>query len=287
MTNHDDMPSASSTATGDTEGVDGVRKWVRETGYPLEYASARTLQKVGFQTFQGVHYVTARADLPKAREVDIVANVGVDQEGLVYMQDLVTVRLVVECKVLKTPWVVLTRPTRSMPNLIHGAIGTRKAREGLLSVIESGGTLPDLLVTPERSGFSIVEARIPSASERRGEERKRADERIDGAYAALAQVVSAAHGLAGELKEGWSLYWPLIVVRGPLFHLGYDDDGEEILESVEWQRVMWMGHPDGRTHVDVVRERHLEPYARTAKVGLSFFAERLAALSRAVARKHG
>jgi hypothetical protein len=283
---HNEDTVRPASAERGPEGIEAVRRWLRETGYPLEYAAARTLQQVGFRALQGLHYTTP-ADTTKAREVDVVAEAPARQIAKqVFWDDFVLVRLVVECEVLRTPWVVLTRSgSGTAAGLLSHAIGSSKAIAALVDAAKRAAETPDLFATPARHGFSVIESRPASAAERRNGERKREEERIDGGYAALAQVVSAVHGLRASDGSGWSLYWPVVVVRGPLFHLGYDDEGTEILESVEWQRVFWAGHPSGPTHVDVVRERHLEAYSRRALAGLSECAERLRTASAAGARK--
>jgi len=86
-------------------------------------------------------------------------------------------------------------------------------------------------------------------------------------------------------KLGWSIYWPVVVVRGPLFHLGYDEQGDEILEPVQWQRVSWAGHVSGPTMIDIVRENHLEPFGRMALAGLTECGDRLSAASESRSRR--
>lgn len=271
------------------EGIEAVRKWIRETGYPLEYAVARTLQRAGFRTAQGVHYVAVAGDETKAREIDVLATaVAPDTPaGPIPFAEAVRVRLVAECKVLRFPWVVLTREYSVGPfAAFREALASGKARGVLLKAAENAGwAVPDLFQMPARHGFNVVEARPPSAAARRQAERSVEDDRVDGAYAALTQVMSASVSLQDKVKATWSVTWPVLVVRGSLFHLGYEDDGTEVLEPVEWQRVRWAGHPTATTYVDIVRERHFATYASTAHAGLVASAQRLGSAARA-ARRH-
>ena len=274
-------PRQADPDGGGLEGIERVRKWIRETGYPLEYATARTLTKLGYQALQGVHYQgTSDADR-RPREIDVVGLVELPMiEGSPLPDEEVVVQLVVECKVLRLPWVVLTREGR-LPwlDLLRMAIASVSAIRHLTAAAEASGEVPDLFASPTRMGFSAVEARIPTAGERKEEARSR-EERVDGAYAALQQVASASRALISG-THGYRLCWPIVVVRGPLFHLGYTESGDELLEPVEWTRVMWSGHAATTTAIDIVRERHLEAYARMALKGLEMSRQRLTTVSNA------
>jgi len=147
----------------------------------LSTPSREHSKRIGYRTFQGLHYVSP-GDSTKSREVDVVAAAPVRQIAKsVPADDVVAVEMIVECKVLRVPWVVLTRRASIHPSqLLARAIGSRKAIETLTDAArQAWAPVPDSLTTPERHGFSVVESRPPSATRRRSEERKRDDDRVD------------------------------------------------------------------------------------------------------------
>jgi hypothetical protein len=70
---------------------------------------------------------------------------------------------------------------------------------------------------------------------------------------------------------------PVVVTAGPLFQLGYDDAGDEILHPVLWQRLIWQGSSvrQSATVVDIVTVDHLEAYARMMLPALQAIASAL------------
>jgi hypothetical protein len=257
------------------EGIEAVRRWIRASGYPLEYETARTLRLGGFRTEQGRHYVhTSDEGPPRAREIDIVATFGEPDESVP-----VTVNLVVECKVISRPWVVLTTDGQvPQTDVLAMSVASADAREVLVTAAARAGSATSLFTLPPRHGFQVAEARIKKTGD--PETTRRRDEAPDSAYAALAQVVSACQGLMSGLPFGLRFMWPVVVVDGPLFQLGFTADAAEILESVEWQRVTWSGRSQTSLIIDVVRRRHLEAYARRAAEGLGAVQTRLETMAR-------
>jgi hypothetical protein len=73
-----------------------IDKWLSSTGFPLEYAAARTLTSIGYIADAGLYYRPTDGGPP--REVDIVC-----RTGGTFDEHPVDVRLVLECKYASTP----------------------------------------------------------------------------------------------------------------------------------------------------------------------------------------
>lgn len=235
--------------------VDNVKEFLQKQGYPLEYATARTLKRLGYETQQGLTFRDEDAVPPKTREMDVVATVSGTAP--------IDVGLVIECKAAPQPWLVLTRTTEDeAPVAPH-----------MLTCQDNGRVQPTHLqfrgwVLPPRHGFSVVTA---------GGELKHGQ--TDPVYAALTGVTKgAASQVNVSVYEFLRVFVPVLVTSGSLLRLGYDDDGTEILDEVLWQRVIWNGSPGtpGPKLVDVVTAGHLEAYGRMMLQALAGLAANLA-----------
>lgn len=234
------------------DDITKVRSWLAGTGFPLEYAAARTLERVGFEVDTGRLY---RAEDGTTREVDLVGRPP-PSPG-----DPTDLWLVVECKYARTAWVVLTRESKvGAVDLLAWTVATDLARDVLVSRARraKGGIPRWLLNTPPRHGSAIVA--MPHG---KGDAADR-----NPPHDALLQVGSAARGLVAEAPGPSAVAWPLIVVRGPLYQAVLQEDGSLEPEPIHWQRVIWGGVTGQPLVIDVTREAYLETYARGALEGL-------------------
>lgn len=237
-----------------------VRGWLHHEGYPLEYEVARTFKGLGFDVLQGQHFPDEENGAPKVREIDVVADMASGQQGLV--------RLVVEAKYSRQPWLVLTterdRPVSSQA-IAEATRSSDLARRALLAWTnqQPKEQLPWHLYGIGSYGFNLVEVALslPRAADR---------QRIRGAdpYAALNVVVKAAKAGLESAAARFPLVvaFPVVVLDGPLYRLAYDEEGQEDLSPTEWERLVWSGALDGSPSIiDVVRRSYLERYAGRAE----------------------
>lgn len=238
-----------------TDPQKNVENWLEKQGYPYEYEVARTLAQAGFRTWQGMHYRDTESTEQRTREIDVVAMEWPhDKEG----PKRAAVELVVEVKFTKAAWLVMTTSLAVGPPSLHRLLlMTDKASAPLKGLMETP-PVPNLLQLPERHGFSVVQT-AEGGDKSRG---------VDPAYAALNTVVKAANARVGEVgKHGVAVAFPVIVVAGPVFQLGYDTKGNRILNPVLWQRIRWQGSSvvDHPVLVDVVQIEHLPTWATKAR----------------------
>jgi hypothetical protein len=134
-----------------------------------------------------------------------------------------------------------------------------RAAEAIRRAPQGQTGIPAWLSTPRPHGSAIV---AQPRSERDPELRK-------GPHDALTQLEAGALGIVAEHPGALTVAWPILVVRGSLYQARLSDAGELKSEPIEWQRVVWGGVTGQPIIVDVVRERHLESYARSANDGLA------------------
>jgi hypothetical protein len=228
-----------------------VHEWLRVQGYPLEYEAARVLRAAGFRTIQGWSYRGEDGGLVKAREIDVLAS----WDGTVSEDDSrpdqrARFSVAVECKHMTAPRVVLTTAHPPDWTPLTSAWMDQILRPAHLSAAE-------WFPLGAEVGFSV----------------KTAAKGQDTAREALMQATNAASvaarrssAIAGRQRPEWAL--PVVVVRGPLFTLGYDDSGSEALRQVPWCRLVWHGAEsvDEPTLVDVVTKDHWNTYVRQLAV---------------------
>jgi len=226
-----------------------IKAWLHTVGYPLEFATARTLREAGFDARQGRSYMDVTASGGRVREIDVLAPLReTDQD--------VSVALVAECKyTVEKPWVVLTTTALLQPaDVLEATLASDNVRPLLVGRARNPNVrgVPQFLEIPTRHGFSVVTAFRPL------------DQDSDAAYRAMSQVVGAARNVwSTETSQPWKLIWPVVVIEGQLFETA-DDGGEEVRE-VGRSRIMWHGASAARpVVVDVVTSDNLKAYAEEA-----------------------
>ncbi len=236
---------------GSLEGQEtAIRKWLAGEGYPVEYATARTLKRTGFETEQGHYFVDfgGGRQAPIAREIDVVARIAGNP----------FVSLVAECKNPKQPWVVMVeRRPLSIEETIDALAATSNAtailRERATRAVGAGNPVPDYLAARDSFGFAIEEAKPRKTGD--------ADKAVPTPYFALRKAVGAAMHEISLRQFQSAVVLVAVVVDGPLWQLTYDDAGAEIVQPVRWQRLLWRGS-SRPTIVDVVHIDAVEAHAR-------------------------
>jgi hypothetical protein len=238
-----------------------VSAWIQKGGIPLEYEVARVLVEQGFAVAQGRGYPSTVDGVTRFREIDVIGDVSPDA--------YVRVSLVVECKHTEgKPWLILTnRRILSTGEVLSALVAHTVARDQLKIVLDRSASdaVPAFLRPRSKPGFSVVVAL--DSSDR--DDRNRARD-------AMAQAVSAANGVVSASQFGWSIAWPVVVVDGPLLELTIDDEGSEVVQNVDWQRLLWYASPFGApVAVDIVTALGFASYAGRAWAGLGAIESRL------------
>lgn len=243
-----------------------VERWLKRQGYPSEYQTARELRAAGLRAEQGLYYESRDATgAVKAREIDVLAR------SEQYAFPGVFVRLIAECKYGWPGWLILTATSSEAlgpvwaPWPAAAAAGEAVTR-WLQDTAEWGRSAAwtTFMKIPDRFGFGLAQVETKAKSKTAGGASDDSDTPAapaKSAYEAIQQVTSAALQLVAEHEGELAFLFPLLVVDGPLFQLGFREDGEQLLEPVESQRILWRGSSASPVVVDVVRRRALKAYA--------------------------
>jgi hypothetical protein len=231
----------------------GVEKWVQESGFDLELASAHAFMTAGFQVQQSSYFEDPESG--DAREIDIVA----EDPDPTYLGAL-RILFVVECKASKKgPWVLFTS-SESM------TLGNRLMNFAVLS----------------EGGFDAVGANIDQMMARVGWFAKDNDkvayafrqayakDGTDPAFAAsisVAKACKAATARAIEKPPSALIVFPLIVVDAPLVVCALDDGGRVELREIDEFEYVFHGLRDQRMApcIRVVTRERVEGFAEDAR----------------------
>jgi hypothetical protein len=232
---------------------DAVIAWLHGQGFGLEYAVARAFRANGFRATQGLTYIDP--ETRKLRDVDVVAQAllsSVRDEPLPFA--VPTILAVAECKRSKAPWLVLMTPDRDFSRLPSVPIATAELRRALDG---HPVVMLDTLKRPSPIAFNVLQSHAEPSND------------SNPAFAACSQAVSACIGLIDE-GAGHMLAYPVVVIDSPLFSVSYGEDGSELVDEIEWARVLWSGAHDlgGPTQLDVVTKGAIEKHAKTLRFEL-------------------
>ncbi len=252
--------------TANEQLVQGVNQWLEKQGYPLEMQAASAFRAHGLRVRQSQHYLDAESQ--KSREIDLVCEVE-DDYGLSSM------RLVVECKSGKKPWVVFSSPhtLAGYNRLFAFGILSRDLRRVLS---DSVVTLPKTLRwfnKEGRIGYSVAQAFT---------------EGCDTPFAALMSVMKASvwqHAQKAGAQPRYLATFPAIVIDAPLFECFLDDQGKQQLMQVAEMDLFFSTHIGSyqETCVRIVTLSGLAAYCSGAKAectALSGLIERVVAAGR-------
>jgi hypothetical protein len=237
--------------------ADRVAEWLQKQGYALEHKTAEEFRRAGFVPRLGLTY--RDFDEGKVREVDVVARASLAASR-------VEVHLVVECKRLHKPWVVRVADMDYLRkgNLSWLPVATARVREHMVA---NRAAIEAAYPVPQPVGFDLIQAFKDKPND------------ADAAHDAMAQVVSAAVGLAADRVRfpNPAVFHPVVVVDGSLFEARFEAYPVASVTEVERARVHWSGarqlpHP---VLIDVVTVDGLETFASDARWSAGQLAEAL------------
>jgi hypothetical protein len=242
-----------------------VRKWLDETGFPLEMTTAAALASAGFDVVQGDYFPDDKTDKP--RELDVIAYLRSGERGR-YAK--ISVALCIECKSsIEKPWLLFTH---AQPYPAIAAVMWRSANEKGRKVLGRLGFEEELYQSPlfslpSRYGYALSVAM-----------RKSGDK--DAAYDALMGVCTATLGHIKRLSQDdpriAAFDWPVIVIRAPLLECYLTPNEEVEIKEIDKGILVWR-NPILNRHsiVSIYREDSFK-----AEVGrLRYAAEEFASLA--------
>ena len=221
-----------------------VTKFINSSGFPLEFAAADALRRVGFVTHQGRTYDAAIPGEAIFREIDVLAD-------LIDTRSPLLIHLVVECKHLTAPWAIISGEGDISAN-VQPILGSNSYRD---PVVLAAHTRRELDIWPPIAfGVVQVQTKTDPAVPRAG------NKAPDPAFDAVRQVLSAAMGAARQMEPSDPLHLvhPVLVVEGR--GLWVYEAGQEP-RPVSRARLVWWGAPAGQSAavVEVVSRAEFGP----------------------------
>jgi hypothetical protein len=234
---------------------EGVERWLRESGFPLEMRVAATFRAHDFSVSLSTFFEDA--DTQKQRELAVLAStVKVVGRGIIGLT------FAIECKKSTAkPWVLFSADT-----------GPREDSYRYLSVIASDAARSFLFERGNQTGFGTHE--FLSSSSWVGYGLRQAHAGGDEAYSAIQSVMKAGVWLraSGQLTEDSTpdpfiqIILPTIVIEGSLYACFLNSSNEAELTPIDRGLVMWP-HPvlgSGHRLINVLTEGSVNAFAEEA-----------------------
>ncbi|MFL6305447.1 MAG: hypothetical protein ACJ72H_18105 [Candidatus Sulfotelmatobacter sp.] len=225
--------------------INEVRKWLDDTGYPLEMRTASAFRAAGFEVTQSSYYVDEETS--KAREMDVEA-ISISALGCV------DVRFFVECKAGSKPWALLCSED-TLRNYNHfRAFGAMSgpSRTNLVRKNVEGGLINEYPWLTKHGVVAAYSIRQAFSGEK------------DTAYAAAMNVAKACEAHVSHSKY-LNFAFPIIVIDAPLIQCTLDTKGEIVLQEVQEGEFLFTGHGLGPC-IRILTTSRLTPFSEQAKV---------------------
>jgi len=243
----------------DGELLNHVKKFLAESGFPLEIKVAIAFRNKRILVQQAVFYVDVNTGA--LREMDVLAYA---RKTMPEHMDRVAVelRMVIECKRSGQPWLLFIGDERFSRSRQHfESLDILEYHEAKLVEARSADDMPVI------SHVGDVAYRLSSTGQK------------DNAFPAVQQVNSAVLGLKRELpaREDYRgepkvvVFVPVIVTDAPLFSCRVNSDGDIVPEAVDKGLLLTrLRSGDRLQSIWVVNDKGLEDFSRLARSTADF-----------------
>lgn len=232
-----------------------VETWFETQGYAVEYQSANILKAAGFDVGMDLFVQDPNGT---SRDIDVYADTLVQSHNA----GVGKVRLLVECKYSRLPWVLLTGHAQygGIVDVRYCTSVTESAKQTLMRYGGNtiGGNHFDPLCLKAilysisiPRGHSLVEAKVElleETAEKRKDKQPKKHNAEDGCYRTVQKIAGACrwHMEAASTPSGWrGAAIPLIVLSGPLYAGWYDKSDSKIkVKEINFGGLVWRGVGD-------------------------------------------
>jgi hypothetical protein len=231
------------------DGVENsIKKWIKETGFPLEMQAAHVFNELGYDVRQS--YVVKDIQENKPREIDILATYPFELD-----RGITRIFCILECKSSKHPWLVFDgENTLSSYNMLHSfAIMSPDALSEIGNVILNDKSREswEIFQHSPKCGYAL---RQPFSDK-------------DTGYTAAMNVLKACCNMI-EPTEKYSLpqinvAFPILVVDKPIFECAYVE-GELTVKQVPHSKFLFSSYiPNfAISRINIVHIDHLDSFAK-------------------------
>lgn len=229
------------------DGIEAsIKKWLRDTGFPLEMRAAQVFDEFGYDVRQS--YVVKDIQEDKPREIDVLATYP-------YELDLGVTKIfcILECKSSKHPWLIFDGENKlSSYNLLHSfAVMSPDALD----------VIGEKLMSSESLRSSAMFARSPTC----GYALRQPFTDKDTGYTAAMSVLKACRNMIepNTPLPAINIAFPILVVDTPIFECAYVA-GELTVKEVPHGKFLFSSYiPDfSISRINVVHIDHLDIFAK-------------------------
>lgn len=227
---------------------DRIKKWLNDSGFPLEMQAAQVFREQGYEVRQSVVLRDVQEDKP--REVDMLASFPYELD-----RGITKINCVIECKSSKNPWLVFDAiDTLSNYSRLHAfAIMSDDARSALADILFKDKSRKSwkYFDSSSKCGYALRQPFVEK----------------DTGYSAAMNVLKACRNVI-EPSEKFSLpqiniAFPLIVVDSPIFECS-QIDGELKVKSVTHSKFLFSSFIPNETgcRINIVHIDYLDSFAK-------------------------
>ncbi|WP_430482792.1 hypothetical protein [Rossellomorea marisflavi] len=248
---------------------ENLLKDVLKTGFPLEMEISQLFRKSGWQVVNGSYYIDKDED--KGREIDVISTINFDEDLDEGLFKEVLFSLVIEIKKTEEkPWVFFTSETTGHFDKLLP-----------LDAVLAGFTAPKARLR------RILRKNLPSIHKRIGRNFYvgfSGNGARDDIYKALSSVVKATQH---SLENSWAynnesgdklvyVFQPVVVIQGGLFEVFLDEDGEHVVEEVDYIQTQFnylsSNYPsENRKIIHIVKDEYLPQFIDEQREALFAF----------------
>jgi len=229
---------------------DEIKKWLENTGFPLEMKAADVFREQGYDVRQS--FVVKDMQEEKPREIDVIANFPYELD-----RGMIRITCVLECKSSRQPWLVFhADDVLSGYSKLHSfAVLSDDARAAFVEVLFSNKEK----YKPEWSYFSD--------STKCGYALRQPMTDKDTAFTAAMNVLKAARNIVqprhGRPLHDIDIAFPIIVVDTPIFECR-TVDGEILIKEVPHSQFLFSSYVPDYTGccMRIVHIDHLDSFAK-------------------------
>ncbi|MDR3665594.1 MAG: hypothetical protein P4L35_02010 [Ignavibacteriaceae bacterium] len=220
-----------------------IIEYLEREGFPFEMQVSQIFQKEGFSVNSSVYLEDVNSH--KSREIDVICYKG----KLVNKYVIFDIKFIVECKYSKlSPWIMFRADSDKSKAVKHDAMFRSATEIGKIALLEIENTASNkdnyLFEVPNNLFYGV---RCITKNKNNHSE----IDRSDVPYQAIMQVCNGVASSIKYLEEKFNnnfisrleIYFPLIIVDGPLFECYLGETSEIIVNEIE-QGIIKMEQPN-------------------------------------------
>lgn len=234
-----------------------VQNFLDKNGFPFEMKVASEFQQAGFDIHQSVYYADPNTEKP--RELDIIAQWSKAVENKIRFN----VNFIVECKYARTPWILFSSTTKGLKKGFYYKNNNGKR---WINKLEKTPDFENFFEHSQKYGYGITVTNSEQDDEKVNK---------DNAFVAIQTLLnflqSEANASMYSATNVYSIYVPIIAIRGKLFeaYLDSNDDRKAQCNEISEAQLFYKYNVGGIVpKIHIVTEDHLKTYIKKLQLDL-------------------